>query len=93
MITLPSQITRIGTMADGSWRIQVDLGELKPEVVQELAKTLNKALVIAVTGVKGFSKEEKAVLNELDKIEADGSGKEQSRQTENTTIRPSRWLG
>ena len=66
MITLPSQITRIGTMADGSWRIQVDLGELKPEVVQELAKTLNKALVIAVTGIKGFSDKEVDALEELD---------------------------
>ena len=77
MITLPSQITRIGTMADGSWRIQVDLGELKPEVVQELAKTLNKALVIAVTGVKGFSKEEYEVLEELDKIETETEAKKE----------------
>ena len=93
MITLPSQITRIGTMADGSWRIQIDLGELKPEVVQELAKTLNKALVIAVTGIKGFSEEENEVLEELDKIEADGSGKEQNGEAKNTTIRPTKWLG
>jgi len=77
MITLPSQITRIGTMADGSWRIQVDLGELKPEVVQELAKTLNKALVIAVTGVKGFSEEENEVLEELDKIETETEAKKE----------------
>ena len=77
MITLPSQITRIGTMADGSWRIQVDLGELKPEVVQELAKTLNKALVIAVTGVKEFSEEENEVLEELDKIETETEAKKE----------------
>jgi len=64
-------------MADGSWRIQVDLGELKPEVVQELAKTLNKALVIAVTGVKGFSEEENEVLEELDKIETETEAKKE----------------
>lgn len=80
-------------MADGSWRIQVDLGELKPETVQELAKTLNKALVIAVTGIKGFSEEEQEALGELDKIDSDGSGKEKTRKAENKTIRPSKWLG
>ena len=62
MLTLPAHIARIQTMADGSWRLVADLGELKPEQVAELSKTANKVVCLALTLEEEFSDEEREVL-------------------------------
>jgi len=65
-------------MADGSWRLVADLGELSPEMVGELSKTANKVVCLALTLEEQFSEEERRVLEETKKQE---DGKEESKRT------------
>lgn len=55
MITLPAHTARISTMADGSWRIVFDLGELSPEQVGELSKVNNKVVRLGGLLMKGLA--------------------------------------
>ena len=65
MILLSAHISKITTMADGSWRLVADLGELRPDKVGELSKTANKVVLLALTLEEGFSEEEEQVLNDI----------------------------
>ena len=85
MLTLPAQIARISTLADGSWRLYIDLGELSPEKVAELSKTVNQAVIMALTLGNDFSDEEKEVLSELQKekveIKEENHGQKEEKRT------------
>jgi len=65
-------------MADGSWRLVADLGELDPEMVGELSKTANKVVCLALTLEERFSEEETRALEETKKQE---DGEEESKRT------------
>lgn len=73
MLTLPAHIARITTLADGSWRMVVDLGELEGERLAEVAKLANKVVCLAVTLGEEFTSEEREVLDSI-KIEESEEG-------------------
>ncbi len=79
MLTLPAHIARITTMADGSWRLVADLGELTPDQVGELSKTANKVVCLALTLEERFSEQEKEALEVMQE-----NGKEEQKNSERT---------
>lgn len=87
MLTLPAHIAKITTMADGSWRLVADLGELSPEQVGELSKTANKVVCLALTLEESFSKQEQEVLEKTKDNEQEG------RETQDNVVRLAKWLG
>lgn len=66
MILLAGQLSFIRSMADGGWRLVIDLGENPP--LEELNKCKTKAVFIGMS-LAELTEEEKAIMQEATDIE------------------------
>jgi hypothetical protein len=87
-------VARQTTLADGSTRVLIDLGELSGEKVGEI-HSVNRKVVFIAFAIVDFTDDEKQIIEEaveIAKIDFHGN-REEKRQAESKVRRPARRLG